>query len=271
MRPETLAHARSMLFVPGHRPDRFAKAAASGADAIILDLEDAVGVEDKDTARRHVAEYLRGGHPAVVRVNAPGTPWHDDDVAMAARHSCAVMLPKSEHPDALAELARHLPATPVIPLLETATGLMAAHELCLASGGIVRAAFGNVDLAAQLGIDPGDHQALITARSTLVLAAASAGIAPPIDGVTTAVHDDEALLADTDHAVGLGFTGKLCVHPNQVATVRAAFTPEPDKVRWAHDVIAASRDSSVTVLDGQMIDKPVVDRARSILQRADLS
>ncbi|MBA8823960.1 citrate lyase subunit beta/citryl-CoA lyase [Saccharopolyspora lacisalsi] len=270
IRQETLAHARSMLFVPGNRPDRFAKAAVAGADAVILDLEDAVGVEDKDTARQHVAEYLRDGHPAVVRINAAGTPWYDDDVAMVARHPCAVMLPKSEHADALVEFTRLLPDTPVIPLLETATGLMSAHALCHAEG-VVRAAFGNVDLAAQLGIDPGDHQALVTARSTLVLAAASAGIAPPIDGVTTSVHDDEVLVADTDHVVGLGFTGKLCIHPSQVSAIRSAFTPLPESVRWAHDVIAASDEGSVTVLDGQMIDKPVVDRARSILLRTDLS
>lgn len=268
MPPETVDGARAVLFVPGDRPDRFAKAAAAGADAIILDLEDAVRSEAKDAARCHVASYLREGHPAIVRINASGTPWHDDDVAMVGQYSCAVMVPKSDAPDVLAELAQRIPDAPLLPLLESATALLAAQELCRVSG-VRRAAFGNVDLATELGIDPTDRQALLTARSTLVLAAASAETAPPLDGVTTAIHDTETLLADSHHAAGLGFTGKLCIHPQQLPTVRSAFTPSPDLVRWARDVIAAAEDGSATVVDGRMVDKPVVDRARSVLDRAD--
>lgn len=266
---DSVAHARSLLFVPGARPDRFARAASCGADVIILDLEDAVAADDKDTARGHVADHLSSDLRTVVRINAPGTPWHDDDLAMIERRSCAVMLPKAEDPEVVTELARRLPDTPMIPLVETAGGIMMARELCRAAG-VVRVAFGNVDLAAGLGVDPTDHQALLTARSTLVLAASSAGIAPPIDGVTTGVDDGDALRADTRHAESLGFSGKLCIHPNQVPVVRSTFAPDRADERWAREVLAAAGDGSVTVLDGRMIDKPVVDRARSILRRADM-
>lgn len=264
---ETLEQARSMLFVPASRPDRFAKAAAAGADAVILDLEDAVGVAGKDAARGHVAEYLEQGHSPVVRINAPGTPWYGADVAMLARYRCPVMLPKAADPEAVTELVRRLPHAAVLALVETAAGVSGAEALCRTEG-VLRLAFGNIDLASQLGIDSTDHQALVTARSTLVLAAASAAAPAPLDGVTTAVEDATQLTEDAGHAARLGFSGKLCVHPKQLTTVHDAFTPSQEAVRWAHAVNAAETEGSVAVLDGEMIDKPVLDRARSILRRA---
>ncbi|MBB5158393.1 HpcH/HpaI aldolase/citrate lyase family protein [Saccharopolyspora phatthalungensis] len=257
-----LDHARTLLFVPGHRPDRFAKAAAAGADAVVLDLEDAVGVEEKDTAREHVAEFLGSGRSAVVRINGVGTPWHAEDLAMVRQHSCAIMLPKAADPAQVAAVSRQVPA--VIPLIETAAGVLGAAEICRVEG-VVRPAFGSVDLAAELGVDHTDRQALLHARSALVLAAAAAELAAPLDGVTTAVHDEALLIADSAHAASLGFAGKLCIHPKQLPTVRAAFTPSAETVQWANAVLRASADGSVAVLDGQMIDKPVVDRARRIL------
>ncbi|QGK70443.1 CoA ester lyase [Allosaccharopolyspora coralli] len=264
---DTLGHARTLLFVPADRPERFAKATASAADGIILDLEDAVGAEHKSTARQHVAEYLRAGNSAVVRINAPGTPWHDDDVAMIRRHTCGVMTPKAEDPEILAELHRASPHHPLIPLLETATGLLDARELCRVDG-VVRPAFGNVDLAAELGVDPADQQALRHARSSLVLAAKSVEVAAPLDGVTTAVRDDTALARDAEHAASLGFTGKLCIHPGQVAQATTAFTPSPDLVRWARKLLRDSNDGAATLVDGQMVDTPVLERARAVLARA---
>jgi citrate lyase subunit beta / citryl-CoA lyase len=254
-----ISAARSLLFVPGHRPDRFDKAAGSGADLVVIDLEDAVAAEDKERARRAAAGWPGLGARTVVRVNAPGTPWFEADLRMAAGHGCPVMVPKAEDPAVLARIAV---GCALIPLIETALGAERAYDVCSAPG-VVRAAFGNVDLAAQLGIAHDDTLALAHARSRLVLASAAAGISPPVDGVTTAVRDLEAVAADTAHARRLGFSGKLCVHPAQIAPVMAGFAPTEGELRWARAVLGAGE--SVTTVDGHMVDKPVLDRARRIL------
>jgi citrate lyase subunit beta/citryl-CoA lyase len=262
-----LAAARTLLFVPGHRPDHFATAAASGADVIILDLEDAVAPQRKEQARENVARYLDDAGPAVVRINAAGVPWHEADLAMLGARACAVMLPKAEDPDPIEQLtARLRPDTPIIPLLETANGVLRAAALC-ACPGVGRAAFGSLDLASQLGVDPTDRDALEHAQSTIVLASASGGLPGSIDGVTTTVTDDQAIRADAEHGRRLGFTAKMCIHPNQLAAVRAVFTPSAEQQNWARAVLAAA-DGSATVLDGHMIDKPVVARARRLLAAA---
>ncbi|GHE89137.1 citryl-CoA lyase [Amycolatopsis deserti] len=257
-----VASARSFLFVPGHRPDRFAKAAASGCDVVVLDLEDAVGADSKAEARQHVRSWLAAGHPAVVRINAPGTPWFTDDLAAVADHATAVMVPKAEDPAVLDAI----PAL-VIPLIETALGITRAVDVCAAAS-VVRPAFGSIDLAAQLGLDPTSHTALQHARSTLVLAAATTGRAAPIDGVTTTLDNPEPLHADLAHAIELGYTGKLCIHPHQTAPVNTAFTPTPTEIHWATEVLACVTDGSVTVHNGHMVDRPVILRAQTILARA---
>lgn len=269
---EALAAATSLLFVPGHRPDRFAKAAAAGAGAIILDLEDAVAPDAKDEAREHVVAWLakEGEDLAVVRINAPGTPWYNDDVdAIAALTGTPVMLPKAESHDDVYELIAALGEFgAVLPLIETAAGVLGAREI-LSVPGVLRPAFGSIDLSAQLGIDPTDAQAMLFARSRLVVAAAAAGVAGPVDGVNTDITDDGALARDALHAASLGFTGKMCIHPRQLGAVHTAFSPTADEIAWAQKVLAAAAagDGAVTVLDGKMIDKPVVDRARRILAR----
>ena len=262
---ERLVTARTLLFVPGHRPDRFAKAAGSGADVIILDLEDAVAPRYKQQARDNVAHYLEKAGPVIVRVNAAGTPWHDADLAMLGERTCAVMLPKAEEPHLVERLtARLRRGTSIVPLLETAAGVLRAPALC-ACRGVVRAAFGSLDLAAQLDVDPADHDALRHARSVIVLASAASGLPGPIDGVTTTVTDDRAVRADAEHGRRLGFAAKMCVHPTQLAPVRAVFSPSPKQQEWARAVLAAA-DGSASVLDGQMIDQPVVVRARRLLE-----
>ncbi|MDI2125071.1 HpcH/HpaI aldolase/citrate lyase family protein [Yinghuangia seranimata] len=263
---DRVAAARSLLFVPGDRPDRFDKAASSGADLVVVDLEDAVAAADKDAARDHAAAWLAHGNRAIVRINAPGTPWSDADLAMAAGYGCPVMVPKAEDPAVLADLAaRTAGRFDLVPLVETALGVERAYEVC-STPGAVRAAFGNVDLSAQLGIAHDDHTALAYARSRLVAASAAAGIASPVDGVTTAVRDADALRADVAHARRLGFTGKLCIHPAQLAGVATGFIPSAEEVRWAERVLAAGE--SVTAVDGQMVDKPVLERARRVLAAA---
>jgi citrate lyase subunit beta/citryl-CoA lyase len=265
---DDLSAARTLLFVPGDRPERFAKAAASGADLVVLDLEDAVAPEDKSAARAQVAAELSRGGRCVVRINAVGTPWCDDDLAMVAGHECVVMVPKAEDPSSLARIAAALPAsTPLIALVETAAGILAAPAVA-ASPGVSRLAFGSFDLAAQLGVEPTDRIALQAARSALVLASAAAGISPPIDGVTGAVSDDALLVEETGHARRMGFEARLCIHPRQVPLVAEALRPTETQVAWARAVLASSLSPGVAVVDGEMVDKPVVDRARRVLARS---
>lgn len=152
------ASAGTLLFVPGDRPERFGKAAAAGADLVVLDLEDAVAPENKEAARANVAAWA-AEHVCAVRVNAADTPWYADDLAALAGTGCAVMVPKAENARTLAAIGS---PHAVIALVETAAGVLAAGEIA-ACNGVVRLALGTFDLAAQLGVDPVDSEALAAA------------------------------------------------------------------------------------------------------------
>ncbi|MDR5652131.1 HpcH/HpaI aldolase/citrate lyase family protein [Ruixingdingia sedimenti] len=259
-----LGTIRAPLFVPANRPERFAKAAASGADAVILDLEDAVPADAKATAR-DALDCGFTGLPVIVRINAAGTPWHADDLAAVARlRVAAVMLPKSEDPADLARVSAAV-GKPLIALVETGRGLTNARALAAAPG-VVRIAFGSVDYCADLGCAH-LREVLLPARSELVLAARLAGIAAPIDGVTTRLDDPAVTHDDAAHARALGMTGKLCIHPAQIAQVKRAFAPGEAEIDWARRVLA-SGDGAVSV-DGAMVDEPVRIRARAILAQAE--
>lgn len=260
--------ARSMLFVPGDRPERFAKAVATGADAIIIDLEDAVAPQNKPTALANALEWLGGNNEAIVRVNSVGTPWHDAEVAALAATSAVVMVPKSDAVADLATVQTVLGGTRIIALVETARGIRDADAVAEAPG-VLRLALGNVDLSAELGIDPASHAALAYSRGRLIVASAAAGIAPPVDGVTTALDSDGALVLDLAVTRELGFGGKLCIHPRQVAPVNEAMRPTEAELAWARRVVEAteSTEGGVSVMDGAMIDAPVVARANRILKR----
>lgn len=247
--------ATTFLFVPGDRPDRFGKAAASGADAVILDLEDAVAPADKDAARAHVETWLED-HQALVRINAPGTPWFAADAALVTARGIPVVVPKAENPGVLAGFRE------VVALVETARGVERAGELA-AVPSVTRLAFGSVDLAAELGVAPEDPEPFAYARSRLVIASAAAGLAPPIDGVTTDLRDDDTFDRDVRYARRLGFGGKLCIHPRQIAVVRAGFEPTDTEREWARNVLTAGESAST--VDGRMVDRPVLARARRIL------
>lgn len=251
---------RAPLFVTANRPERFAKAAASGADAVILDLEDAVAADAKDAARAALATDFTD-LPVIVRINAIGTPWHADDLAAVARlRPAAVMLPKAEDADRVASVAAQT-RLPVIALVETARGLAHARTIAAAPG-VARIAFGSVDFCADLGCAH-LREVLLPARSELVLASRLAGIAAPIDGVTVQLDDLSVSHDDAAHARALGMTGKLCIHPRQIAEVRRAFAPTEAEIDWARRVLA-SGDGAVSV-DGAMVDEPVRIRARAIL------
>lgn len=262
----TVETARTLLFVPGDRPERFARAGAAGADLVVLDLEDAVAPAAKPDARAHVAAWL-AEHRAAVRVNPVDSPWFAADLDAVAARPRVVMVPKAESAGELADLAARLPdGSAVVALVETARGVLAARALAEVPA-VVRLAFGSYDLAAELGVSPDDPTAMAAARGALVLASAAAGIAPPVDGVTGDVGDDEVLRADVVRAARLGMTAKLCIHPRQVPLVHDALAPAPAEIAWARAVLAAAAEGGVTVVDGRMVDKPVVDRARRLLAR----
>jgi citrate lyase subunit beta/citryl-CoA lyase len=264
---DAVAAARSLLFVPGDRPDRFAKAEASGADGVVLDLEDAVAAANKDAARSEVTAWLATGKSSTVRINAADTPWFADDLSMVGGvDGITVMLPKASVDGVAAVVAALGDRTRVVALLETAAGILDAAAICR-SPNVVRAAFGSIDLSTEVGVDPDDREALLHARSSVVLASAAGGIAAPFDGVTTDVTDAEPARADTVYAARLGFGGKLCIHPIQVAAVNAAFDPDPDQIAWARDVLAAEGSGAAKV-GGHMIDAPVLERARRIIARS---
>lgn len=261
-----LEMARTFLFVPGSRPDRFEKAVASGADVVILDLEDAVAPQDKDQARTNVSHWLAAGGHAVVRINGIGTPWFEDDMTALAS-ATAVVLPKVEGLRDVELLESRGPDTIlVIPLLETPRGVFRAEAIGGHSS-VVRLAFGNVDFAARAGVDPGSHVALAHARSQIVYASSAAGCGTPIDGVTTAVRDIDLLRSDAAHARDLGFRAKLLIHPSQVGPVDEVMRPTQDELRWARAVLADA-STGVGVVDGHMVDEPVLLRARRLLDHA---
>ena len=262
--------ARSYLFVPADRPDRFAKAFAARADAVIIDLEDAVAPQGKDAAREALRKWLDTSQsPAFVRVNGIESEWCADDVALCAHAAVAgIVLPKAERASDVATLVAAAPGKRVIPLVETARGVDGARELAAAHG-VERLAFGSIDLKVDLAIE-GDVDELLAFRSHLVLVSRLAGCAAPIDGVSTSIDDERLLASDADHARRLGFGAKLCIHPRQVAIVNRAFTPSSEQVAWAQRVIEAVEQSGrgAVAVDGKMVDRPVVLQARRILAQA---
>lgn len=271
--PKALPHA--YLFVPADRPERIAKARASGADAVIVDLEDAVAPEAKVRAREALAALLDEAAPLVVRINAAGTPWFDDDLELC-RHPgvAAIMLPKAEGIDAVCTVVETT-YQDVLPIIESARGLHEMDSIARVPG-VIRLAFGSVDLALDLGIEcapDGTEIELLAFRSQLVLTSRLAGLAAPVDGVSTAIDDLQRLQADTERSRRLGFGAKLCIHPKQLATVQAVFTPSPERLDWARRVCKAfeTAGGSAVAVDGQMVDLPVVQRARAVLRDAGLS
>lgn len=263
---------RSYLFVPGDRPDRFEKALESGADVVVLDLEDAVAAGSKAEAREAVAAWLSTKRPAAyVRVNAASTGWLAEDLrAIAGRPGLVgVMLPKAEGAQQVAEVRQHLPENVgVLALVETALGVWQARTVAEAAG-VERLAFGSVDFRLDADIG-GDGKELLYARSRLVLASRVAGLGPPVDGVTIATDDAEKLASDVDNARLMGFGGKLCIHPRQVEAVNRGFMPKEEQVSWAQRVLSALSETGVGVfqIDGEVVDRPMIERARMIVERA---
>lgn len=265
---------RTALFVPGSRPERIPKALASGADAVIVDLEDAVEVSAKDAARANLSAFAaeHPDTPLMVRINDAGSAWFADDLA-AARGlpaGSAVLLPKAE--SAAQAQAAAQAGHPVIPLIESARGIVALAEIAAVKG-VSRLSFGALDLGLDLGIaqdTPGAAAVLDQVRFQILLHSRAAGLAAPIDTIFPAIKDEEGLARFAGRARDMGFGGMLCIHPSQVAAVHAAFAPDEADIAWARRVVAAAQETSAAAfrLDGEMVDAPVIARARQILARA---
>ena len=268
-----IGFSSAFLFVPGTRPERFAKALDSGADGVIIDLEDAVAVEDKKKAR----DAIRSAWPTfsaeqkkrlIIRSNSPGSQFYAADLILAQELDVACLLiPKSESLDQINGAAQILPNTAIIPMIETAIGLDRINDIATAEQ-VLRLALGNLDLQADLGMVCDSRESeLQTARFQIVLASRLAQIAPPIDGVTPSTDDIERITNDAERAKRMGFGGKLCIHPKQVPLVKAAFLPSAEEISWAFRVIEADKASKggAVKLDGRMIDHPVVLLAQRTL------
>lgn len=282
MSAAALALARAFLFVPADRPERHARALVTGAGAVIVDLEDAVAPERKAAAREGLAASFAALPGAdrqrlLVRINAAGTPWHEDDrvaVAGLVLQGLAegVVLPKAEKAGDLRLLAEAIgPRGVLVPLVESAAGLAAADELAAAPQ-VLRLAFGNLDFQADLGLAcDADEAELVPVRLALLLASRRAGLPAPIDGVTADWRDTQRLAADTARARRGGFGAKLCIHPDQVAPVQAALGPSDGELAWARRVIEAVRSAGggVVSLDGRMVDAPVVRLAERLVALAE--
>jgi len=261
--------ARSLLFVPGSRPDRFDKALAACADAVVVDLEDAVAPDDKDRARDAVAAWLAASRSVVLRINGAETAWFRRDLALCGRTGvAAVMLPKTERAEDIAAV-RDAGAQAVLPLIESAAGFAALPAIAGAPG-VQRLAFGSLDFQVDLGMRDALEDELLPFRSQLVLASRLAGLQPPVDGVSTAIDDADRLRDDVLRARRLGFGGKLCIHPRQVEGVNRHFAPSEAERAWARRVLdaAAASGGAAVAVDGKMVDKPVILRAQAILGEA---
>lgn len=261
--------ARTMLFVPGIRPERFAKAAVTAADLVILDLEDAVPEESKASARDAVTRWLSTGGRAAVRVNGTKSVHYQQDVSalVGLPGLLAVVVPMADDPATVAAMHQQLGKdVEILALIETALGLMRAVELA-STPGVNRLAFGHLDFAADIDSSI-DDEALLMARSSLVIASRALGLPGPVDGVTTALDDPAVSGADAARARRLGFAGKLCIHPTQVEAVNAAFSPSGEEIAWAKGIVEVSAAGGAVRVNGHMVDAPVILKARAILVRA---
>ncbi|WP_197379299.1 HpcH/HpaI aldolase/citrate lyase family protein [Mycolicibacterium mengxianglii] len=281
---------RTLLFVPGDRPDRIAKAVASAADGVAIDLEDAVAVSQKAAARDAVVSALptlpEGGPVICVRINAMDTGFADDDVAAlepALHRIDLVIVPMSAEPDGIRRAAELLARaeraagadvgrTGIIPLIETAAGIFDARAIAAADPRVHTLAFGPADLSRELGISPtADGDEFLFARSQLVLAAAAAHCRPPVDGPHLDLNDADGLVRSARRARQIGFSGKQVIHPSQISGVAGAFAATPAEIDWARAVdvafTAAEAEgvSSIRLADGTFVDYPIARRARAIL------
>jgi citrate lyase subunit beta/citryl-CoA lyase len=279
-----------MLFTPGDRLDMIEKAAHSGSDAVIVDLEDAVSVDRKEAARSNLAGLPDSPVPYYVRTNATDTGQFWDDVAAVAGADIAgLILPKAESAATIHQIdgaltvaerapGRHHGSTCVIPLIESALGVRLTFEIASASERVQSVMFGggeSGDLVADLGAEwTPDGYGLLHARSQVLLSARAAGVPYPMEAVFMDFHNDSGLRVESEIARRLGYVGKVAIHPRQVPIINEVFTPSPDEVAYQREILAAFEQAEAAgmaaiAVDGKMVDYAVARVARAVLARAE--
>ena len=265
----------TLLYAPADRPDLVAKAIRSPADVVALDLEDAVTPAHKDSARDTVLQVLdRTDRPVQVRINAVGTPWHDEDVSLlsALRPDVGVRLPKTEAVEQVTATAQRLPGHPLHLLVETALGVERAFMLATADPAVASIGLGEADLRSDLRCT--SDEGLFFARSRLVLAARAAGLPSPMMSVYPHVRDLDGLRTSCAAGRRLGFCGRAAIHPGQLAAIRAGFAPSADEIEHARQVVDRVRTATdagigaVLLDDGTFLDVAMVEQARAVLALA---
>jgi citrate lyase subunit beta/citryl-CoA lyase len=259
---------RSYLFVPGNRPERFEKARASRADAVIFDLEDAVQPQEKQAARETVREHMDAARPAFVRINAADTEWFANDAAAIANHPgvTGIVLPKAETREQIETVLAHAhPSLTILPIVETARGFANLTLLCAAPR-VQRIVFGTLDFQIDLNIE-GDGEEIDMFRSQIVLASRLAGLTTPVDGVSTVLDDPVVIESEARRGRRFGFGAKLCIHPLQIDAVHRAYAWTDAELAWAERVLQAVEASSgaAVAVDGKMVDMPVILKAQRMV------
>lgn len=259
------------LYVPANRPDRFAKAVAAGPDVVVFDLEDAVPVDDKVDARGWAVAWIaaNAAGPVEVRVNAPGTPWIEDDLAaVAAVPRIRVRVPKVESAADVHAVLEQVPSAMITAVIESPLGLEKAFEIATADPRVVAISLGEADLASSLGVD--GPAGLAWARGRLVTASRAAGLGAPMMSVYPHVNDLDGLRQTSLEGRALGFVGRTAIHPRQLATIVESFTPTAVQLAEAEALLTAVEkagvaEGGVIVLpDGRMVDPAMVGRAREV-------
>jgi citrate lyase subunit beta/citryl-CoA lyase len=256
---------RSYLFAPGHNAKLLHKVFGVGADAVILDLEDAVPEDAKDRARDMVTEAIRK-HAALVRVNPPRTPEIAKDVDAVAPYAAAIRIPKCESPDDVAWVAARAPGVPLVPAIETARGVLAAQEIATAPS-VAHMSIGGLDLLRDLYAGDGNLPMLYV-RSHLVVVSRAADLPPPVDSVYPLIDDDAGLREEAQFVRSLGFAAKSVIHPRQIPIVNEVFAPSARDLEWAREVLAAFEAAgrgATRLPDGEFVDLPVAQRAQRLL------
>jgi citrate lyase subunit beta/citryl-CoA lyase len=278
-----------MLFAPGNHPRRVEKALTLSADAVILDLEDAVAVAEKPATRSVAVEALRRPRRCrgYIRVNALSTQWgYGDLVAVVQPGVDGIMLPKVETADELktadwliAQLERErgleVGAIDLLPIVETGLGFTNLEAIARAGTRVRHVAFGAGDFTLDLGISWSvEETELLPYRSAFVVISRAAGLEPPIDTVWIHLQDPDGFKRSVEHVKALGFQSKLCIHPDQVPVANAAFTPPAEEVARARKIVAAFKDAEAKGLasiqvDGRFVDYPIVALSQRVLDQAD--
>ena len=265
---------RSALFVPANRPERIPKALASGADVVIVDFEDAVAIDAKDSARQALGEFAKANPEArfFVRINSAQTKWFEQDLTFCYAHAnvAAIMLPKAEYAADIASVAAG--GKPVYPIIESALGIANLAQIVSAPG-VARLSFGALDLGLDLAMDDDSEGAtflLKQVRAQIAIHSRAAGIAAPLDGVFPDIKNAQGLTASVKFVKGMGFAGAMCIHPSQVEVIHAALAPQEEELAWARRVVdmAEETGSAAFSLDGKMVDMPVIEKAKQILAYA---